>query len=113
MDKNKRRIASACFFSLLLQLLRPSGDPILHPQRYNSANASVWAQASRTKAISSAGRCITSNLLAGEFGVIPFSAVYPKVYGDIGWEGVRTHKAQIDRFRARLIEYYCSGYGSR
>ena len=48
--------------------------------------------------------------LAGEFGVMPFSAVYPEVYGDISWIGVRTYKAQIDRFCIRLVEYHCAGH---
>lgn len=50
-----------------------------------------------------------SRLLRAEYcGIMEFSAVHSKDYSDIVRIGIRTYKAQIDRFGIRLVEYHCA-----
>ncbi len=41
---------------------------------------------------------------------MPFSAIYPEVYGDVIRMGVGAYKAQINSLCARLIEYHYVSY---
>jgi hypothetical protein len=49
-------------------------------------------------------------LRAKEFGVDPFSSVYPEVYGDVIWMRVRAYEAQVDLFCACLVEDESAGH---